>query len=193
MPTSTKPTLAELREQIKIESRVDGADNLDVFIDGVINEQLTDYAQKNKYRELLVFNIIITTIAATGAYDLPEDFDKPFMIRYRNARGYQRTLNSRPSYIDQANGTMPRWFDIGGDSISFFPFDDVPDDDTIILDYYKLPAMLTDDDIFPIPKLLANVKLETIRRVLIYHRKLNEAQVLKGDAVEMEARKRPHY
>lgn len=191
MPTSVTPTLAYLREQIKTEGRVKGSDNLDTFIDGIVNELICDYAQKNRYFELLVTNVPVLTTLNNGIYTLPNDLIALRLIRYRNANGFTRTLNPRSPFIESANGKSPRWYDLVGNSIEIFPFDDVPAGDTLLLDYYKLPQTLAAGDVFPIPKLLVTVKLEAIHRVLIYNEKLQSAAALRGEAVENEVRSKP--
>lgn len=190
MPTSVTPTLATLREEIKKESRVKGADNLDDHIDSVVNELLCDYAQKNTYFELLQTNVSVPTIAATGIYDLPDDFVRMRLVRYRHANGYTRTLNPRPQYIETANGNLPRWYDLAGSSILVFNYDGIPGGDSLLLDYYSFPQTLVSASVFPIPKLVAPVKLEAIRRVLIYNEKLQMAAAFRGDSVEQETRSR---
>jgi hypothetical protein len=191
MPTSNRLTLAQLREQIKIEGRVKGSDSLNLYIDGVVNELLLDYAQKNRYFEFLVTNVAIPTLEATGSYDLPSDFMSMRLVRYRTANGYTRTLKARPPFIETANGTLPRWHEVAGDQIIIFPVDDLPAAETLLIDYFKVPETLTDDDPFPVPRLLPSVKLQAISRVLIYNDQLQSAAALKGDAVENEVRSKP--
>lgn len=188
--TSVTPTLAELRDQIKREARVKGSDNLDTWIDSVINELLCDYVQKNTYFEFLKTNQLIATIVATGLYDLPDNFIRMRLVRYKTSKGFYRTLNPRPQYIETALGSLPRWYDLAGTKISIFNFDAVPTGDFLVLDYYSFPATLTNNDIFPIPRLVAPVKLEAIRRTLVYHRELQEAAAFRGDSVETETRSR---
>lgn len=191
MPTSVTPTLAELRNLVKIESRVNGSANLDIFIDALINELLSDFAGKNRYFELLIINQEISTILNSGIYNLPDNFVAMRLVRYKQTNtNYFYTLNPRPQYIETARGRRPKWYDVAGNTLSIFPSDDIPANDTIFLDYYKYPQLLTGTSIFPIPKLVAPVKLEAIRRVLIYDNDLQAAQVLRGDSVEQETRTR---
>lgn len=192
MPTSNRPTLAELRNLIKIESRVKGADNLDGFIDALLNELLLDFAQKNRYFELLVTNSPITTTLAGGSYTLPTDFMSMRMIRFRMENtGSVRTLNLRSQYIESARGTMPKWYELAGNELVIFPVDDLQAGDTLLLDYYKVPDTLEEADPFPIPRLLPTVKLTAIARVLIYNEQMASAAALKGEAVDNEVRSKP--
>lgn len=191
MATSVTPTLAELRELIKKESRVSGSDNLDSFIDGLVNELLCDYALKNKPFEFLLTNQPVTTTLNNGIYPLPNNFISMRMVRYKEIpTGFIRTLNPRPQFVETANGRRPRWYDLAGTNIILFQADDIPANDVLLLDYYAFPDTLDEDTVFPIPRLLAPTKLEAIRRVLIYNRDLQEAQVLRGDAMENEVRGR---
>lgn len=191
MPTSNHPTLAVLRDQIKIEGRVKGADNLDLFIDGLVNELLLDYAQKNRYFEFLQTNVPITTLKATGNYDLPDDFMSMKLVRHRNTNGYTRTLNFRNGFIETANGNLPRWYELAGNQLVIFPVDNLVADETLLIDYYKVPETLTANDIFPVSRLLPTVKLEAISRVLIYNKEMASAAALKGEAMDNETRSRP--
>lgn len=190
MPTSVTPTLAQLRELIKIEARVKGSDDLDSWIDALVNELLANYAQNGRYFEFLLTNQPVTTTLNNGTYALPDDFIAMRMIRYQensNSR-YIRTLNPRPQYIETARGQRPRWYELAGSSILIFPFDDVPANDTLLLDYWSFPQTLINASVFPVPKLLTPVKLEAVRRTLIYNQQLEAAQILKGDAREHEVR-----
>jgi hypothetical protein len=191
MPTSNRPTLAELREQVKQEARVKGADNLDGFINTLINELLVDYAQKNRYFEFLVTNFPITTLAATSGYSLPDDFMSMRLVRYRTAQGYTRTLHPRSQFVDTPRGSTPKYYENSGDQIMIFPVDDLLAGDTILVDYYKVPDTLTDADIFPVPRLVPTVKLATITRVLIFNNEMAQAAALKGEATENEVRTKP--
>lgn len=191
MPTSNHPTLAVLRDQIKVEARVKGSDNLDPFINATVNELLLDYAQKNRYFEFLQTNVPITTLEATGNYDLPDDFMDMKLVRHRNTNGYMRTLNRRNGFIETANGSLPRWYELAGNQLVIFPVDDLVADETLLLDYYKVPETLTDNDPFPVSRLLPTVKLAAISRVLIYNQDLASAAALKGEAVENEVRSKP--
>lgn len=193
MATSITPTLSALRELIKKESRIKGSDNLDDFVDGLVNELLCDYVQKSRFFELLNTNVPITTTLNNGTYSLPDDFIVMRMVRYKETASnsnFIRTLNPRPQYIETANGQRPRWYDLAGNSLLIFPFDVVPANDTLLIDYYKFPATLEADDIFPIPRLVAPVKLEAIRRVLLFNQQIQEAQLIKGDSVDIESRSR---
>jgi hypothetical protein len=191
MPTSNRPTLAELREQVKEEARVKGADNLDGFINTLLNELLVDYAQKNRYFEFLVTNYPITTLAATSGYDLPDDFMSMRLVRYRTATGWTRTLHPRSGFVDTPRGSIPRYYENSGNQLMVFPVDDLLAGDTILVDYYKVPDTLTDADIFPVPRLVPTVKLAAITRVLIFNNEMAQAAALKGEATENEVRTKP--
>lgn len=190
MAISVNPTLAELREEIKKEARVKGSDNLNDMINAIVNRLLADYAQKNLYFQFLQTNVLIPTVAATGQYDIPDNFIRMRLVRYKTSNGFYRTLNPRPNYIETTYGSLPRWYDLAGDKIQVFNFDNIPLGDFLVLDYYSFPAVMTDSTVFPVPKLVEPVKLEAIRRLLIFNRELQEAAAFRGDAVETETRTR---
>lgn len=191
MPNSARPTFTELVDQIKQESRVKGADNLDGYIGNVINELLLTYAQNNRYFEFLVTNTPISTIAATSLYDLPADFMNMRLVRYKTASGYIRTLNPRGQHIETANGSRPRWYDLAGSKLVIFPYDDLPANDTILMDYYKIPDTLSGATPFPVPRLVPSLKLDAVHRVLIYNQQLASAAALKGESGMAETRSKP--
>lgn len=191
MPTSNRPTLAELRAQVKEEARVKGADNLDGFINTLINELLVDYAQKNRYFEFLVTNYPITTLAATSGYNLPTDFMSMRLVRYRTATGYTRTLHPRSQFVNTPRGSTPGYYENSGNQLMVYPVDDLQAGDTILVDYYKVPDTLADADIFPVPRLVPTVKLAAITRVLIFNNEMAQAAALKGEATENEVRTKP--
>jgi hypothetical protein len=192
MANSSRPQFDTLVDQIKIESRVKGADNLDLFIGNLVNELLLDYAQKNRYFEFLVVNNPITTYAATSLYNLPDNFMHPRLVRYKNeTSGYTRTLHPRSGFVDSPIGPYPRYYELTRNQISVYPFEQVPAGDTILIDYYQIPDTLLGTALFPVPKLVPTIKLEAIHRVHIYNNQLQQAAALRGEAVENEARARP--
>jgi hypothetical protein len=191
MPTSNRPTLAELRAQVKEEARVKGSDNLDGFINTLLNELLVDYAQKNRYFEFLVTNYPITTLAATSGYALPDDFMSMRLVRYRTATGWTRTLHPRSQFVDTPRGSTPRYYENSGNQLMVFPVEDLLAGDTILVDYYKVPDTLADADVFPVPRLVPTVKLAAITRVLIFNNEMAQAAALKGEATENEVRTKP--
>lgn len=190
MAASVTPTLAVLRELIKKEARVKGSDNLDPFIDGIVNELLCNFAGKNLYFELLKVNQVVSTTLNNGIYAIPNNFIRMRQLRYKRASGYTYTIRPRTDYIKTARGARPTYYDLFGASIEIFPFDDIPLNDTLLLDYWAYPDTMVDATVFPIPRLVTPVKLEAIRRVLIYNEQLQAAQVIKGEAVENEVRSR---
>lgn len=194
MPNAARPTFSELVDSIKIESRVKGADNLDVFIGTLINELLLDYAQKNRYFEFLVTNAQVATLQQTDRYSLPADYMNMRLVRYRqdsNGSGYTRTLHPRSQYVDTARGWLPRWYELAGNEVVIFPIEDMPSGDTLLLDYHKIPDTLSGNIPFPIPRLVPTIKLEAIHRVLIYNNQLPQAAALRGEATENEVRSKP--
>lgn len=188
MAIQTK-TLAVLREEIKKESRVKGSDNLDAYVVSLINELLLDFVEKARYFELLLRDQPITLIDITGTYNLPTDFHKMRAVRYTIGSGQPYTIYPRGAYLSVPTPGNPRYYEAAGTSLVISPEDNIRDVDTLVLDYYKYPAELTvDGDIFPIPRLIAPLKLKAIQRVVIYNRELGVAAALKGEADEQTAK-----
>jgi len=189
MATTNIRTLAELREDIKVEARVKGSDNLDSWIDSLVNEILTSALQNKRYFEMLVLNEEIPTVAETDAYDLPDDFMAIRAVRYVTASGSSRSLNDKNHYVQIPRGRSPRYYEvIGENSIIISPILDMPDDDTISIDYYRYPETLTEEDEIPVPKLIAHIKQKAIARTLNYNKELQEMALLQTEAGVNEAR-----
>lgn len=191
MPLQTK-TFLELQTEIKREARVEGSDNLDDFVKGLINELLLAYVETTDYQEILVSNIGVTLIAATGLYDLPEDFKTMRFVKYRvGASAPYKPLRRRPQFVEVAQGRLPNYFDIVANQLFVYPYDNVRTDDTLVFDYYAYPAALeSDDDVFPIPRLIVPLKRNAIYRVHVYNRDLQVAAALRGESTENEVRSR---
>jgi hypothetical protein len=182
-------TFAVLLDEIKRESRVKGSDNLDFFIKSVINELLLDYADKIRYFELLLREQPLTLVEAQADYALPSDFHKMRAVRYTIGAGLPYSIYPKGQYVPQTAGGNPRFYEIAGATITIMPATNIKDADTLVLDYYKYPTELVDDgDIFPIPRLIAPLKLKAIHRVLIYNRELNVASAIRGESMEQEYR-----
>ncbi len=116
------------------------------------------------------------------------------LVRYRQANsGYIYSLHPRSGFVDTPMGHTPRWYELTGNSISVFPWDEVPAGDTLLVDYYKIPDTLSGTMPFPVPRLVPTVKLEVIHRVMIFNRDLQSAAALKGEAVDNEMRARPSH
>lgn len=195
MPTPAQITVDTLRTQIKKESRVSGSDNLDDYILDLINELFLDFIEKNHYFEMLVPNLNITTVAINnGIYPLPADFYAERLVRYQPSppNGSPYTLRKRNEYLENARGTMPHYYEVSGVSLTIFPAQNVPDGDLVLLDYYKYPNILATTDVFPIPRLIMNLKLRAIHRVLLYNNNIQQAAALRGEAMEMDYKVRPN-
>lgn len=184
--TPLNPMLSELRELIKKEARVKGSDNLDDFIDSLVNEILCNYAMAKRYFEFLVVNQSVTTTLNNGSYSLPARLIALKSVRYKETNSsYIRTINPRPSYIENANGQIPKWYDVAGTNLEIFPYDNVPAGDTLLLDYWQYPATLTASTVFPIPRLVNPVKMDCIKRVLIFNKDLQEAEAFRAEAANL--------
>ncbi len=192
MPSITQIAFSDLVTQIKREARLSGSTDLDDYIKTLINELLLDYCSNNQYFELLQLNIPLITAAATTSYPLPIDYLQGSRVQYKPASGITRTLYLRNSFLGQPLGSVPRFYQIAGNQISIYPFDDVVNNETILLDYYKAPDTLSaDGDLFPIPKLIAPLKQRAIYRALLFNNSLQQASAFKGDASENEIRSKP--
>ena len=190
MSNPSQILISQLVDDIKIEARVKGSDNLDAWILNLINQLLLDYCEKNQYFELLITNSVIATLQATATYTLPTDFGRERLVRYLPVNGTSRTLVKRNQFLENPRGTLPRWYEIHGTVLDIFPVTNMPAADSILIDYWKLPTTLILGDTFPIPRLLPTLRTRAVTRVLIYNNALNQAAELKKEAQESESRQR---
>jgi hypothetical protein len=185
-------TVSAIITQIKKESRIEGSDNLDVMILGILNELLLEETQNHRYGEMLVLNHSLTLVTAQETYTLPDNFANIRLIRYKFANGYTITLQKRTEYIQERTTGNPKFFDIADNVIYVFPYDRVLDTDSLLVDYYKNPDQLANDTTaFPIQRLVGAIKQKAIQRVLIYNRDLAAAQVFRGEGAEDTERVQP--
>jgi hypothetical protein len=189
-PPINQLSFSDLRNMIKREARVSGATDLDDYINTLINELLLDYCLNNRYFEQLQLNVPVAIIDTTGTYALPIDFQTESLVRYQDAAtGGTWTLYPRTGYLANPAPGRVGYYRISGAAINILPFDSVRVGDAILLDYYTFPQKLVDDaDAFPIPKLIAAIKLRAVYRVHVYNNQVQSAQLLKGDATENELR-----
>lgn len=187
MPTTNVKTFTALRTEIKQESKVEGADNLDQMIFDLIQEILTTECENRSYLEMLILNTEIATIAATSSYALPSNFMRIRTVRYRQGTFPLRTLNDKNLYAQNPVGNAARYYEVAGSNIVIEPYANIPNGDTLVIDYYKYPDTVVGGNNFPIPKLIATVKQKVLARVLLYNKALQQAQALQAEGTKNEA------
>ena len=187
MPTTNAKTFLQLRTEIKTESKVEGADNLDQMIYDLIQEILTTECENRSYLEMLVLNTEIPTVNITPSYILPSDFMRVRTVRYRAGTFPLRVLNDKNLYVQNPVGNAARYYEVAGSYITIEPYANIPDGDTLVLDYYKYPDTVVDAGVFPIPKLIATVKQKVIARVLLYNKSMQQAAALQAEGTKNEA------
>lgn len=190
MPTTNVRTLAQIRQDIKIEGRVDGTDDLDAWIDSLVNELLTSAIENRRYFELLVLNTEIPTEEGVSVYNLPANFCVMKQVGYKRGQNPTYTLHERNHFVEFPVGNRTRYWQVQGTKLVISPFKDVPNDDVLVFDYYKYPDVLTGASNFPIPKLIASVKQKAISRVHKYNRELEVAKALQAEGMSNESRGR---
>lgn len=190
MPTTNVRTLAQIRQDIKIEGRVDGTDDLDAWIDSLVNELLTSAIENRRYFELLVLNTEIPTEEGVSVYSLPANFCAMKQVGYKRGQSPTYTLHERGHFVEFPAGRSARYWQVQGGNLIITPFRDVPNDDTLVFDYYKYPDVLTSSSNFPIPKLIASVKQKAVSRVMKRDRDNETARVLAAEGASNESRGR---
>lgn len=175
-------TLLQLQNEIKLEARVKGTDQLDTYIRDLINELLVQHTEKQWFDEMYVPDAEITLSDATGTYSFPANHQHTRDIRFAHDNSSFRPLHFRNQYdYKYINSGFPRFYEKTGSSFRLFPYDGIRSTMGVRLDYYKTPDALTSSgDLFPIEKLLNPVKREAIARVHLYYKEFKSAQAFDG-------------
>ena len=181
-------TRTQLIDAIKREARVKNSTDLDTMIGEILDGILSDYCLKADYYEMLKTDITVTTIAATGQYALPADFQKIKEIRFAIGSSpvnwlqlLPRTDTVRRTY---SAGRPYFYFMSTGNKINIFPYDGILTTDQLKIDYYILPSSVfsTSGHEFPIARIQEAVKKETVARIERYHNDNQGDQLTSQDA-----------
>lgn len=181
-------TKAQLRDQIKQESRIKSGINLDPMVDVIVEEVMRDHCNKARYHELLVVNGVIAIVDGQQDYSLPANYQNLKDLRYGRGTSASvfRVLKEKPALIRKTSARgLPLYYEfIAGNKVSLWPYLDVLAVDSLIIDYYSDPVAfyIAEDDTFPVARLQSVVKKEVIARVQRYHSSVNEAQLMQQDA-----------
>lgn len=180
-------TKANLRTEIKLETRVKSSTNLDAFIDNVVDDILVDACNKTKYYELMKLDVIITLVTAQAQYALPADFQNLKELRYGVSPTPTNfvTLQSLTDNI-RRSGTpgIPFFYFLSGTKVNVFPSSAIKDTDILYITYYADPLSVFtgDSDLFPIPRIYGMVKKRAIARVEAFHNNVSQAQMAGQEA-----------
>lgn len=180
-------TKAQLRTAIKREARINSSTNLDPLVDDIVADLMTDFCNKTRYHELLLENVPIVLIAATGAHSLPANFQNLACVRYGVGPSAQtfHELHKQTDVIHrQSISGYPKFYRfVAGSKISMFPFDRVLATDSLLIDYYVDPATLytAENSPFPVPRLETAVKKAAIARVQRFSASTTESQMTERD------------
>lgn len=180
-------TKADLRTLIKREARIKTGTDLDILIDSIMLEILYDYCNLTRFNELLVPGAVITLVDGQAAYDLPEDCQNVAELHFSQTSTSSTFLSLpvEPASIRHTYaGGFPRFYRrITGRQISLWPYTSILSTNVLLIDYYLDPRTIfvDDDDDFPIPRLEAAVKKDTIARIQRFHSSLPEAKMMDAD------------
>lgn len=186
--------LQALRSRIKIEARVNGSDDLNITIDGLINEIIQAHCRTERYYENLVRNLDIPLTDGQQGYALPEDFADIHKVWWSNdlTNARQRTLRAKNDFVEESRGftSEPRFYELAGDSILIFPYGGIlATQHKFSIDYYKSPDLLeNDNDVLGISKLIPTVIREGTARVLRMGKDYTGSQLSAADAKDVSGR-----
>lgn len=178
MPKVSAILVSQMIDDIKVEGRIKGADNLDITCLALINELLLAHTETERYSKFVKVGVAITLVAATGFYDLPDDFQNIRTVYWwRDGQQVEsRTLRQKNDFVERSrDGTEPKYYEIVGDQISVFPSDGILITDNLTIDYWGEPDALVPSDTFPIAKLYPVIKREVISRIHLLNKDFNSS------------------
>lgn len=167
-------TLKELRDMIRWEAGIEGANTLIGPINKILNEILREHTALNRYSELYVEQ---ASVASGGiddyTFNLPSEvqhlvLDRVFFAEIlTDGFDHSKRLLSTQNNLGPTEG-QPRRFQKIGNVISVWPrTGTITASSGLFIDYYRYPTALSaDSDQFPIPELEPTVRLETIARLM---------------------------
>lgn len=189
MPLVSEVSFQQLVDQIKVESRIKGANNFDITIKALINELLLTETETARYSALMVRGHEIGIADAEGSVDLPDDFANMARVWYsRTGQPLRsRIINHKNDFVEESrDGGEPKYYELAGNQLIIFPYGQVLASDNLQIDYWKYPNKLeADDDVFPIPKLIPVLKQKAIARLHILEKDMNAADRLNASGMQV--------
>ena len=183
-------TFSQLVDEIKVEARIKGANNLDITIQAIVNELLLAHSETERYSALLVRGAPLALVAGQSDYQLPDDFANIRTVYWwrQGQPVMARTLRNKNDFIEESrDGSEPKWYEIAGDLITLWPSSGILITDSCTIDYWQLPqALVNDTDLFPIPKLLPVIKREAIARIHVLNKDFNGAGYMQPSSEKVD-------
>lgn len=187
--TSFKMLFQDLFDQIKAESRLKEGDDFDTIIVNLINELFKEAVMSDRPMELRT-GIKLAVQASTGIVSLPNDFLIHHEVIFLDVNtGREWPLSDADAASQPAPRGMyghPKSFEvITNEKIIVQPSNLVITGDQILLLYYKIPLILTTENLSipnPIVRLEPFITRAAIRRLRMFHSDdVQVAQMLGGD------------
>lgn len=165
-------TIAEMRDSIAYEAKIADIDALGGWIEATIKEVWDSYTALTKHDELFMPGIILLTQMQTDIVQLPADLQHIDLnnVRYSPGGDRNRTyILDQHKHTEGTNTGLTRYFTFnaapdGTRVLNIWPFDEVPDNDEIIIDYWrKGHTGVLGSQLLP-TQLEATVRLEVVAR-----------------------------
>lgn len=165
--------LGELRNLIRAEAGIQGLDEYSALIDAILSQELRAATGKGNFEELRSdVTTIVTTADAQHDFTLPVDFQTLACANFMaNSQSNSYPLYSgRAAEFNRSQNGSPRFFIIqgtdGAKKLRLYPFSSVVIGDSLVFEYYKLPNLTLDTDIFPVPSLEKSIQQAVMARLL---------------------------
>lgn len=179
----------DLLAAVKAEARIKQGDDFDSIVLGILNEAYKEAVQNNRPFELRDSTTLNLT-TATSRVALPVNFFFHHQVNFKDANTSRvYPLNDQDDASQPAPRGMyghPKSFEVvTGNQLFLNPWDQIVSGDQIILVYYKIPPIITEDNLTeenPIIRLEPFLIRSAIRRVRLFHSDdVQVAQLLSGD------------
>lgn len=170
-------TKTQLRDAIKREARQQSTNDLDTMIYEIMDGVLNDMLSKERAYEMKVIGSGTACANATATINLPGDFMHVDEVRFSTDSGVtQQYVFPKNDFSKITTVGTPKWWQIVGTTLYFFPYSLVTTSHKIYLDYYKTPTFASDSDNFPVLRFQEPFKKECVQRLLEYVKELDQAE-----------------
>ena len=179
-------TVQTFLEEIKREAKLEASSDLDQFIIDKTNDILQEYTKTTQYQEMFKIDTPLTLTAGVGTVALPSDYAYiNDTVRYVTAAGVITPLVKLRVAHYAKTGT-PYNYRLTYGQISLYPYSAIATGDTLLIDYYALAPLITNDNNsttglpsnLPFQTFYVKVKNEVLAKLALYQNNLEKSKAL---------------
>ena len=185
-------TLQEFLDDVKAEARLDGDDDFDAMIVGILNEAVLQGLEQQFSHEL--FDAATLSLSTgDGTVALPSDYLRMNRLRFFTSEGDSWRLHDKEGPVPPAPPGFygyPKSYSVRGTNLEIEPQTEIDSGDTLSLEYYKrhttYSAASLGVTVTP-HRMIPWLKQTVLKRVLIFHEKHASAQLIGKDEPQAAA------